>query len=97
VLLATAFVGIRVTYGLIAESTQKRNLNPVTGSLAIRTVLGLLPELITTVILMFVGFRTRHIGGYNRRMVQTGDTNGGMLDWIGGIVTRRGRATRSVM
>ncbi|PKX90562.1 uncharacterized protein P174DRAFT_514613 [Aspergillus novofumigatus IBT 16806] len=74
VLLATAFVGIRVTYGLIAESTQKRNLNPVAGSLGIRTVLGLLPELITSLILMFVGFRTRHIGGYNRRMVQTGET-----------------------
>ncbi|KAH1274823.1 hypothetical protein KXW98_001290 [Aspergillus fumigatus] len=76
VLLATAFIGIRVTYGLIAESTQKRNLNPVTGSLAIRTVLGLLPELITTLILMFVGFRTRHIDGisYNRRMVQQDET-----------------------
>ncbi|KAF4161502.1 hypothetical protein CNMCM6069_003408 [Aspergillus lentulus] len=74
VLLATTFVGIRVTYGLIAESTQKQNLNPVTGSLAIRTVLDLLPELITTLILMFVGFRTRHIGGYNCRMVQTGET-----------------------
>lgn len=75
-LLATAFIGIRVTYGLIAESTQKRNLNPVTGSLAIRTVLGLLPELITTLILMFVGFRTRHIDGisYNRRMMQQDET-----------------------
>lgn len=75
-LLATAFIGTRVTYGLIAESTQKRNLNPVTGSLAIRTVLGLLPELITTLILMFVGFRTRHIDGisYNRRMVQQDET-----------------------
>ncbi|KEY81227.1 integral membrane protein [Aspergillus fumigatus] len=54
----------------------KRNLNPVNGSLAIRTVLGLLPELITTLILMFVGFRTRHIGGisYNRRMVQQDET-----------------------
>ncbi|KAF4170155.1 hypothetical protein CNMCM6936_003343 [Aspergillus lentulus] len=59
----TTFVGIRVTYGLIAESTQKRNLNPVTGSLAVRTLLGLLPELITTLILMVVGFRTRHVGG----------------------------------
>ncbi|GIK03832.1 hypothetical protein Aspvir_007907 [Aspergillus viridinutans] len=74
VLLATVFVGIRVLYGLIAESTQKQNLNPVAGSLAIRTVLGLLPELITTLILVFVGFRTRHIGRYNRRVVQTGET-----------------------
>jgi hypothetical protein len=74
VLLATVFVGIRVLYGLIAESTQKRKLNPVTGSLAIRTVLELLPELITTLILVFVGFRTRYIGSYNRRMVETGET-----------------------
>ncbi|GFF55104.1 hypothetical protein IFM51744_08545 [Aspergillus udagawae] len=74
VLLATVFVGIRVLYGLIAESTQKRNLNPVTGSLAIRTVLELLLELITTLILVFVGFRTRYIGSYNRRMVETGET-----------------------
>ncbi|KAF7161696.1 hypothetical protein CNMCM5623_007183 [Aspergillus felis] len=74
VLLATVFVGIRVLYGLIAESTQKQNLNPVTGSLAIRTVLSLLPELVATLILLFVGFRARHVGEHNRQMVRTGET-----------------------
>lgn len=54
-----AFIGIRVFYSLVALCTEKAYLNPATGSLAIRVVLGLLPELIATLAYIFVGVKTR--------------------------------------
>ncbi|KAL2179259.1 uncharacterized protein P884DRAFT_240045 [Thermothelomyces heterothallicus CBS 202.75] len=53
-------IGIRVLYALVALTTRRRSLNPVTGSLAARVVLGLLPELITTLVLIIAGMRTRN-------------------------------------
>ncbi|KAJ5822848.1 hypothetical protein N7447_005188 [Penicillium robsamsonii] len=53
------FIGIRVFYSLAALCTQRASLNPVTGSLAIRVVLGLLPEVIATLACIFAGFRTQ--------------------------------------
>lgn len=64
--MSLVFIGIRVLYGLVAESTQKADLNPVTGSLAIRVVLSFLPELIAVLIFVFEGFRTRDVQRYQK-------------------------------
>ncbi|KAK4868016.1 hypothetical protein LT330_007675 [Penicillium expansum] len=53
------FIGIRVFYSLAALCTQKASLNPVTGSLAVRVVLGFLPELIATILFIVAGIRTQ--------------------------------------
>ncbi|KAJ5554877.1 hypothetical protein N7535_007320 [Penicillium sp. DV-2018c] len=53
------FIGIRVFYSLAALCTQRASLNPVTGSLAIRVVLGLLSELIAAIALIFAGIKTQ--------------------------------------
>ncbi|KAJ5123971.1 uncharacterized protein N7515_007796 [Penicillium bovifimosum] len=54
-----AFIGIRVFYSLAALCTRRASLNPVTGSLAIRVVLGLLPELIAALAFIFAGIKTQ--------------------------------------
>ncbi|KAL1882533.1 hypothetical protein Plec18167_002949 [Paecilomyces lecythidis] len=58
--LALVFIGIRVFYSLVALSTERASLNPTTGSLAIRVVLGFLPELIATLIYIAAGFATQN-------------------------------------
>ncbi|KAJ5134212.1 integral membrane protein [Penicillium atrosanguineum] len=60
-LVALAFVGIRVIYGVIAVFTQKRDLSPVYGTTAVRVVLMFLPEVLATMTIIAVGLRTRHI------------------------------------
>ncbi|CAG8898776.1 unnamed protein product [Penicillium egyptiacum] len=59
VAFSLVFIGIRVFYSLAALCTQRASLNPVTGSLAIRLVLGFLPEMIATLAYIFAGIRTQ--------------------------------------
>ncbi|GFF49216.1 hypothetical protein IFM61606_04852 [Aspergillus udagawae] len=59
VAFSLVFIGIRVFYSLAALCTQRPSLNPVTGSLAIRVVLGFLPEVIAVLGYIFAGIRTR--------------------------------------
>ncbi|THC93877.1 hypothetical protein EYZ11_006629 [Aspergillus tanneri] len=59
VAFSLVFIGIRVFYSLTALCTQRASLNPVTGSLAIRVVLGFLPEVIATLAYIFAGIRTQ--------------------------------------
>lgn len=61
-LLALALVEISVVYMLVAEFTQRADLNPTTGSLAVRVVLGFCPELLAAIVLVFAGFVTRGAG-----------------------------------
>ncbi|OJJ49488.1 hypothetical protein ASPZODRAFT_129966 [Penicilliopsis zonata CBS 506.65] len=61
VFLALPLAEIRVVYSLVAECTQKADLNPVTGSLAVRVVLSFLPELFITLIFVVAGAVTRNV------------------------------------
>ncbi|RAH73370.1 uncharacterized protein BO66DRAFT_220582 [Aspergillus aculeatinus CBS 121060] len=61
-LLALPLVEISVIYILVAQITQRADLNPTTGSLAVRVVLGFLPELLAAIVLVFVGILTRGVG-----------------------------------
>ncbi|OAA50216.1 C6 zinc finger domain protein [Beauveria brongniartii RCEF 3172] len=60
VVLASIFIGIRVLYTLVAFVSQKKSLNPVTGTLAVRVVLVLLPELAVSLILLAYGWIIRN-------------------------------------
>lgn len=51
-----------MSYGLVAVATKKEFLNPITGSLAVRVLLSFLPELITSLILIFAGLKTQEVG-----------------------------------
>ncbi|KAJ5950097.1 integral membrane protein [Penicillium verhagenii] len=59
--IALLFIGIRVIYTLVAVCTQKRDLSPIDGSIAVRVVLMFLPEVLATLTLILVGLRTRHL------------------------------------
>ncbi|KAF9890657.1 hypothetical protein FE257_005788 [Aspergillus nanangensis] len=59
VAFSLVFIGIRVFYSLVALCTQRASLNPVTGSLAIRVVLGFVPEVIATLAFIFAGIKTQ--------------------------------------
>ncbi|KAM0523130.1 hypothetical protein ACHAPE_001622 [Trichoderma viride] len=61
VLVSDIFSGIRVIYSLIALVTKDKNLNPQTGSLAIRVILGLIPELVSALAFVTAGLLTRHV------------------------------------
>ncbi|UNI22778.1 hypothetical protein JDV02_008634 [Purpureocillium takamizusanense] len=61
-LIALFLVEISVIYMLIAEFTQRADLNIATGSLGVRVVLGFLPELLTAIVLVCVGIMTRGVG-----------------------------------
>ncbi|KAL2813517.1 hypothetical protein BJX63DRAFT_431865 [Aspergillus granulosus] len=60
-LLALPLIEILVIYFLVAEYTQRADLNPTRGTLAVRVVLAFLPELIAAIILVVVGIRTRDV------------------------------------
>ncbi|KAF3012677.1 hypothetical protein E8E15_001073 [Penicillium rubens] len=59
VAFSLVFIGIRVFYSLAALCTQRASLNPVTGLLVIRVVLGFLPEIIAALVCIFVGIKTQ--------------------------------------
>ncbi|BCR89977.1 uncharacterized protein ACHE_51175A [Aspergillus chevalieri] len=54
-------IGVRVFYSLVAICTQAAYLNPRTGTLVIRVVLGFLPELLATLVYICVGIQTRGV------------------------------------
>ncbi|KAL2821319.1 hypothetical protein BDW59DRAFT_164202 [Aspergillus cavernicola] len=72
VLVVLVIEEIQILYFLVAEYTQHADLNPTTGSLAVRAVLNFLPELIGTLILVFVGIQTRHVHEHGSRPKQEG-------------------------
>lgn len=51
-----------MTYILVAVATKKESLNPITGSLVVRVLLSFLPELISSLILIFAGLKTLEVG-----------------------------------
>ncbi|OAA69094.1 C6 zinc finger domain protein [Cordyceps fumosorosea ARSEF 2679] len=59
VALASIFIGVRVWYTLAAFVSQKKSLSPATGTIAVRVVLILLPELAASLILLAYGWTTR--------------------------------------
>jgi hypothetical protein len=61
VAIGLIFVGIRVIYTLVALTSNDADLNPITGTVAIRVVLSFLPELIAVLVYMVAGFLTRDI------------------------------------
>ncbi|PYI36534.1 hypothetical protein BP00DRAFT_421486, partial [Aspergillus indologenus CBS 114.80] len=61
-LLALPLVEVSVIYMLVAQFTQRADLNPMTGGLAVRVVLGFLPELLAAMVLVGVGIVTRKVG-----------------------------------
>jgi hypothetical protein len=60
------FIGTRVFYSLVYLCTQKQSLNPTTGSLAIRVILGFLVELIAVISLIFAGLMTQSVSRQSR-------------------------------
>lgn len=52
---------IQLVYSLVAQCTQRADLNPTTGNLAVRVVLGFLPGVFATVVLVVVGVWTRDV------------------------------------
>lgn len=60
-LVALLVEEIQLVYSLVAQCTQRADLNPTTGNLAVRVVLGFLPGVIATVVLIIVGVWTRSI------------------------------------
>lgn len=54
-------IGVRVFYSLVAVCTQAPYLNPSTGTLVIRVVLGFLPELLATLVYTCAGIQTRDV------------------------------------
>ncbi|KAK4867306.1 hypothetical protein LT330_000816 [Penicillium expansum] len=69
-LLALALVEISVVYMLVAEFTQRADLNPTTGSLAVRVVLGFFPELLAAIVLVFAGPYTASTRFYAQQEVK---------------------------
>jgi len=55
-------MGIRILYSVAADFTQSPSLNPVTGSLALKVCLSVVPEMLIVVLFVGVGLRTRSIG-----------------------------------
>lgn len=61
VLVALLIEEIQLVYSLVAQCTQRADLNPTTGNLAVRVVLGFLPGVVATAVLVAVGFWTRSV------------------------------------
>lgn len=53
---ALLWIGVRVVYTLVAFATERESLNPVTGTLTVRVVLGLTPEVIATLSFLVGSF-----------------------------------------
>lgn len=59
--IALLFLGVRVIYGIVYVVTQRRDLSPIYGSLAVRVLLMFLPEVFAALTMVVVGVRTRHL------------------------------------
>ncbi|PLB47570.1 hypothetical protein P170DRAFT_426812 [Aspergillus steynii IBT 23096] len=66
VCFSLTFIGVRVFYSLVAMCTQRADLNPTTGSLAIRVVLGFLPELIAAIAYVAAGMKTQNASKHDQ-------------------------------
>ncbi|CAG8153467.1 unnamed protein product [Penicillium salamii] len=66
---ALVFIGIRVFYSLVYLCTQNPSLNPTTGSLAVRVILGFLSELIAVLAFLVVGLMTRNASKQTRERI----------------------------
>ncbi|OAA65878.1 hypothetical protein SPI_02665 [Niveomyces insectorum RCEF 264] len=60
VVFALPFIGIRLFYSIVALTTRKPYLSPVSGALTIRVLLSFLPEVITVLGFLVAGFKTRN-------------------------------------
>ncbi|KAE8422692.1 hypothetical protein BDV36DRAFT_310401 [Aspergillus pseudocaelatus] len=60
-LVAIVFAGVRIIYNLVAVCTQRQDLSPVFGSVAVRVILVFLPEVLAALSMMFAGLLTRNI------------------------------------
>jgi len=58
VLVSLVPTGIRVIYSVVAFFVDSSTLNPITGSLAIRVVLSVVPEMVAVIILLGAGLMT---------------------------------------
>ena len=58
VLVSLVPTGIRVIYSVVAFFVDSSTLNPITGSLAIRVVLSVVPEMVAVVLLLGAGLMT---------------------------------------
>jgi hypothetical protein len=74
VAIGLIFVGIRVIYTLIALTSNDADLNPITGTLAVRVVLSFLPELIAILVYLVVGVLTGDIRALSEREHKTRDS-----------------------
>ncbi|WZH49448.1 uncharacterized protein QYS62_010649 [Fusarium acuminatum] len=74
VAIGLIFVGIRVIYTLIALTSNDANLNPITGTLAIRVLLSFLPELIALLVYLVAGVLTGDIRVLSEREHKTRDS-----------------------
>ncbi|KAK5636960.1 hypothetical protein RRF57_012672 [Xylaria bambusicola] len=70
VAFSLVLTGIRVLYTLVALASQKPYLNPSTGSVAIRIILILLPELSVTILFIVAGMRSRNAARQYREDLQ---------------------------
>lgn len=59
--VALIFLSVRVVMEFVSVFTQKRDLRPIYGSLAVRVILMLLPEVLAALMMIVVGVRTRHL------------------------------------
>ncbi|CAG8128627.1 unnamed protein product [Penicillium olsonii] len=66
---ALVFVGIRVFYSLVYLCTQQASLNPTTGSLAVRVILGFMSELIAVLAFIGAGIMTRSASKQTREQI----------------------------
>ncbi|KNG89878.1 integral membrane protein [Aspergillus nomiae NRRL 13137] len=65
-LAAIVFTGVRVLYNLVAVCTQRQDLSPVFGSIAVRVVLVFLPEVLAALSMIFAGLWSRNIRRHNQ-------------------------------
>jgi hypothetical protein len=61
VIISDIFSGIRVIYALVELVTQDKSLNPLTGSVTLRVIFSLLPELICMIAFIIAGILTRNV------------------------------------
>ena len=58
VFIALVLIAIRVIYAVVSAFVRSPTVNPITGNLAIRVCLNVLPELLVTILFVVVGLKT---------------------------------------
>lgn len=93
VCFSLVFIAIRVFYSVAALTSGKASLNPLTGSLAVRVVLGFISELIAVLAFVLAGLRTRHISRTLRGDAPRQNYSGGSSEPLHRRDARRGRVS----